>query len=136
MRNVTTLTAGETEFNVTFEWDEKTIGVPGAFIIRNHHYSQFYLKQLTLHDVPGHGTVVFVCNSWVYPTHRYNYDRVFFSNKVLSLFLKCIKCRKDYNNVVLTNLGNSRTSRVKLPSCCGRTGRKNWLIYEVTGRVS
>ncbi|KAL0388621.1 UNVERIFIED_CONTAM: Linoleate 9S-lipoxygenase 5 [Sesamum radiatum] len=70
----------EATFDVSFTWDE-SLGVPGAFIVRNHHHSQFYLKTLTLEDVPGHGQVHFVCNSWVYPTHRYKYDRVFFTNK-------------------------------------------------------
>ncbi|XP_031272107.1 linoleate 9S-lipoxygenase 5 [Pistacia vera] len=79
------LTAKETEFTITFDWDEN-MGCPGAFIIRNHHHSQFYLKTLTLKDVPGHDSVHFVCNSWVYPTHRYKYDRVFFSNKT---YLPC-----------------------------------------------
>ncbi|XVE66008.1 hypothetical protein DITRI_Ditri08aG0047100 [Diplodiscus trichospermus] len=82
---VTPLTAGETTFYVTFEWDE-SIGFPGAFIIKNHHHSQFYLRTVTLDDVPGHGRVHFVCNSWVYPAHRYKYDRVFFSNKT---YLPC-----------------------------------------------
>ncbi|KAE8670317.1 hypothetical protein F3Y22_tig00112159pilonHSYRG00249 [Hibiscus syriacus] len=45
--------------DVTFEWDE-SMGVPGAFIIKNKHHSQFYLK-----------TVTFVCNSWIYPMHRF-----------------------------------------------------------------
>ncbi|XP_065863329.1 linoleate 9S-lipoxygenase 5-like isoform X2 [Euphorbia lathyris] len=62
------------------------MGEPGALMIRNHHHSQFYLKTVTLEDVPGHGRIHFVCNSWVYPTHRYNYDRVFFSNKT---YLPC-----------------------------------------------
>ncbi|KAL0348840.1 UNVERIFIED_CONTAM: Linoleate 9S-lipoxygenase 5 [Sesamum angustifolium] len=70
----------EATFDVSFTWDE-SLGVPGAFLVRNHHHSQFYLKTLTLEDVPGHGQVHFVCNSWVYPTHRYKYDRVFFTNK-------------------------------------------------------
>ncbi|PSR85368.1 Linoleate 9S-lipoxygenase [Actinidia chinensis var. chinensis] len=77
---ITSVTAGDTLFGITFDWDE-AIGVPGAFIIRNHHQSQFYLKTLTLEDVPGHGRVHFICNSWVYPTKHYKYDRVFFSNK-------------------------------------------------------
>ncbi|KAL0457222.1 UNVERIFIED_CONTAM: putative linoleate 9S-lipoxygenase 5 [Sesamum latifolium] len=77
----TSLTAeAEATFDVSFHWDE-SLGVPGAFIVRNHHHSQFYLKTVTLEDVPGHGQVHFVCNSWVYPTHRYKYDRVFFTNK-------------------------------------------------------
>ncbi|KAL2229895.1 probable linoleate 9S-lipoxygenase 5 isoform X2 [Sesamum indicum] len=77
----TSLTAeAEATFDVSFKWDE-SLGVPGAFIVRNHHHSQFYLKTVTLEDVPGHGPVHFVCNSWVYPAHCYKYDRVFFTNK-------------------------------------------------------
>ncbi|OWM69829.1 hypothetical protein CDL15_Pgr025678 [Punica granatum] len=82
---VTSLRGGEAEFPVTFDWDE-SLGVPGAFVIRNYHHSQFYLRTLTLEDVPGFGIVKFICNSWVYPTHRYKYDRVFFSNKA---YLPC-----------------------------------------------
>ncbi|KAK9933359.1 hypothetical protein M0R45_020558 [Rubus argutus] len=67
-------------FHHCIRWDE-SMGVPGALMVRNHHHSQFYLKTITLEDVPGHGRVHFVCNSWVYPAHRYNYDRIFFSNK-------------------------------------------------------
>ncbi|KAI8003549.1 Linoleate 9S-lipoxygenase 5 [Camellia lanceoleosa] len=81
---ITTITsvasASEASFNVTFDWDE-AMGVPGAFMIRNHHHRQFYLKTVTLEDVPGHDQILFVCNSWVYPAHRYRNDRVFFTNK-------------------------------------------------------
>ncbi|KAJ6305874.1 hypothetical protein OIU78_021242 [Salix suchowensis] len=45
--NITPLTAGESAFNVTFDWDEE-IGVPGAFLIKNNHHSEFYLKTVTL----------------------------------------------------------------------------------------
>ncbi|KAL9341557.1 hypothetical protein Peur_064882 [Populus x canadensis] len=76
----TPLTAGEAAFKVTFDWDEE-IGVPGAFLIRNNHLSEFYLKTVTLEGVPGHGRVHFVCNSWIYPAKRYNKDRVFFTNQ-------------------------------------------------------
>uniref|UniRef100_A0A3N7GU72 Lipoxygenase n=1 Tax=Populus trichocarpa TaxID=3694 RepID=A0A3N7GU72_POPTR len=79
---ITPLTAGETMFTITFEWDE-SMGFPGAIIIKNHHHSQLYLKTVTLEDIPGHGRVHFICNSWVYPTHRYKYDRAFFSNKAI-----------------------------------------------------
>jgi linoleate 9S-lipoxygenase len=78
----TPLTAGEAAFKVTFDWDEE-IGVPGAFLIRNNHLSEFYLKTVTLEGVPGHGRVHFVCNSWIYPAKRYNKDRVFFTNQVI-----------------------------------------------------
>lgn len=76
----TPLVAGESAFKVTFDWDNE-IGVPGAFLIKNNHHSEFYLKSLTLEDVPGQGRVHFVCNSWVYPADKYGKDRVFFSNK-------------------------------------------------------
>ncbi|XP_076901945.1 putative linoleate 9S-lipoxygenase 5 isoform X2 [Bidens hawaiensis] len=74
------LTVGESSYKVSFEWDEE-MEVPGAFVVQNHHHSEFYLKTLTLEDVPGHGEVHFVCNSWVYPAKRYKKDRVFFNNK-------------------------------------------------------
>ncbi|KAH6816454.1 PLAT/LH2 domain-containing lipoxygenase family protein [Perilla frutescens var. frutescens] len=78
---LTSLNAGdEASYDVNFDWDE-SLGLPGAFIIRNRHRSQIYLKTVTLEDVPGHGPVHFLCDSWVYPTRRYDYDRVFFSNK-------------------------------------------------------
>lgn len=77
---ITGLTAGDSAFSVTFDWDEE-IGVPGAFIIKNNHHSEFYLKTVTLEDVPGQGRVHFVCNSWVYPVKKYDYDRVFFTNQ-------------------------------------------------------
>ncbi|XP_023747615.1 probable linoleate 9S-lipoxygenase 5 isoform X2 [Lactuca sativa] len=77
---VTPLTNEESSYKVSFEWEEDT-EVPQAFLIQNHHYSEFYLKTLTLEDVPGHGYVHFVCNSWVYPSKRYKKDRIFFHNK-------------------------------------------------------
>lgn len=77
---ITPVTVEETTYEVSFEWDHM-IGVPGAFVVKNNHHSEFYLKTLTLEDVPGHGQVHFVCNSWVYPSKRYVKDRIFFSNK-------------------------------------------------------
>ena len=56
--------------------------MPGAIIVKNNHASEFFLKTITLDDVPGHGTVVFVANSWIYPPSKYRYNRVFFSNDV------------------------------------------------------
>ncbi|XP_027107692.1 probable linoleate 9S-lipoxygenase 5 [Coffea arabica] len=74
------LTVGESVFNITFDWEEE-VEVPGAFIIQNHHHSEFFLKTVTLEDVPGHGRIHFVCNSWVYPAKKYNQNRIFFSNQ-------------------------------------------------------
>ncbi|KAL6185458.1 hypothetical protein ACLB2K_041591 [Fragaria x ananassa] len=74
------VTAGDTTFKVTFDV-EGDIGIPGAFVIRNNHHSQFFLKTVTLEDVPGAGQILFVCNSWVYPASKYKKDRIFFANK-------------------------------------------------------
>ena len=80
--NITPVVAGESTFSVTFDWDDEEFGVPGAFIIKNLHFSEFFLKSLTLEDVPNHGKIHFVCNSWVYPAFRYKSDRIFFANQV------------------------------------------------------
>ncbi|OMO62560.1 Lipoxygenase [Corchorus capsularis] len=74
------IVAGESKFNVNFDWDEK-IGKPGALFVKNNHHSEFYLKTVTLENVPGHGRIHFVCNSWVYPDKHYQEPRVFFTNK-------------------------------------------------------
>ncbi|CAA3009577.1 probable linoleate 9S-lipoxygenase 5 isoform X2 [Olea europaea subsp. europaea] len=98
-------------FNITFDWDE-SMGVPGAFIIRNHHHSQFYLKKVTLEDVPGHGQLQFVCNSWVYPAHRYKNDRVFFAYKT---YLPCNTPEplRAYREDELTNLRGDGSGTLK-----------------------
>ncbi|KAK1440488.1 hypothetical protein QVD17_06316 [Tagetes erecta] len=77
---ISPVTAGESTYEITFDWDEE-IGLPGAFLVKNLHPSEFYLITLTLEDVPGHGQVHFVCNSWVYPSKYYTKDRIFFANK-------------------------------------------------------
>nr|XP_023883358.1 probable linoleate 9S-lipoxygenase 5 isoform X3 [Quercus suber] len=77
---ITPLTAGESAFKVTFDWDNE-MEVPGAILIRNNHHSEFYLNSITLEDVPGQGQIHFACNSWVYPADKYKKDRIFFSNK-------------------------------------------------------
>ncbi|ONM35727.1 Linoleate 9S-lipoxygenase 1 [Zea mays] len=74
------LLAGEDQFRVTFDWEVEKHGVPGAIIVKNNHASEFFLKTITIDDVPGHGPIVFVANSWVYPQYKYRYNRVFFSN--------------------------------------------------------
>lgn len=79
---ITPLTAGESAFKVTFDWDNE-MEVPGAILIRNNHHSEFYLNSITLEDVPGQGRIHFPCNSWVYPADKYKKDRIFFSNKVI-----------------------------------------------------
>ncbi|GMY21576.1 probable linoleate 9S-lipoxygenase 5 [Fagus crenata] len=77
---ITSLTAGESAFKVTFDWDNE-IEVPGAILIKNKHHSEFYLKSITLEDVPGEGQIHFVCNSWVYPADKYKKGRILFFNK-------------------------------------------------------
>ncbi|KAM7257174.1 hypothetical protein ACFE04_012915 [Oxalis oulophora] len=82
----TSIAGGDATFMATLEWDEQGMVIPGAFVIKNHHHSEFYLKTVTLEDVPGHGCIQFVCNSWVYPSRHCKHDRVFFSNKA---YLPC-----------------------------------------------
>ncbi|KAH0784553.1 hypothetical protein KY290_004151 [Solanum tuberosum] len=81
LTNITPIIAGESTFSVTFDWDRNEFGVPGAFIIKNFHLNEFFLKSLTLEHVPNHGKIHFVCNSWVYPAFRYKSDRIFFANQ-------------------------------------------------------
>ena len=78
-------------FEVSFDWDDN-IGVPGAIIVRNNHLlTEFFLKTiiLSIKDIPGVESeeIVLVCNSWVYPNEKYDYERVFFTNKVTGIFL-------------------------------------------------
>ncbi|CAD6266679.1 unnamed protein product [Miscanthus lutarioriparius] len=80
LRNPPPLRASEEQFRVTFNWEVEKHGIPGAIIVKNNHASEFFLKTITLDDVPGHGTIVFVANSWVYPQSKYRYNRVFFTN--------------------------------------------------------
>ncbi|PON59878.1 Lipoxygenase [Trema orientale] len=108
---ITPLTAGDSAFEVNFDWDEK-IGVPGAFIIRNDHHSEFYLKTLTLEDVPGHGRIHFVCNSWVYPSDKYKSDRIFFSNKTYLPSETPLSLRK-YREEELVNLRGNGTGELQ-----------------------
>ncbi|CAL0332441.1 unnamed protein product [Lupinus luteus] len=74
-----TLGAQESAFNIHFEWDDD-FGIPGAFFIKNFLQVEFYLKSLTLEDVPNFGTIHFIANSWVYNSKSYKQDRIFFAN--------------------------------------------------------
>ncbi|KAK1282542.1 putative linoleate 9S-lipoxygenase 5 [Acorus calamus] len=72
--------AGESTLDVQFEWDDH-FGAPGAIIVKNNHSSEFFLKSITLNDVPHVSHVHFDCNSWIYPVNKYKYDRIFFNNQ-------------------------------------------------------
>ncbi|AET01652.2 putative linoleate 9S-lipoxygenase [Medicago truncatula] len=72
--------AGQSEFDVHFKWDSD-MGIPGAFYIKNRKQREFFLVSLTLEDVPNHGTINFVCNSWIYNAQNYKTERIFFANK-------------------------------------------------------
>ncbi|TVU45534.1 hypothetical protein EJB05_05023, partial [Eragrostis curvula] len=74
------LATGESQFGVTFDWEVEKLGVPGAVIVKNYHSTEFLLKTIRLDNIPGHGALNFVANSWVYPAAKYRYNRVFFSN--------------------------------------------------------
>ncbi|QCE09081.1 lipoxygenase [Vigna unguiculata] len=74
-----TLGAREEAYDVNIEWDSD-FGIPGAFYIKNFMTNEFYLKSFTLEDIPNHGTIHFVCNSWVYNNTKYKTPRIFFAN--------------------------------------------------------
>lgn len=67
-------------FHVTFDWHDE-FGIPGAILVENRRRNEFFLKSVTLQGVPGHGSVHFPCNSWVYNNECYKSERVFFSNQ-------------------------------------------------------
>lgn len=87
-------------FAVNFEWDAN-FGIPGAFYIRNFMYDEFFLVSVTLDDIPNHGSIQFVCNSWIYNFKSYKKDRIFFANNVSLNIQKLQKrsyflCQKSY----------------------------------------
>lgn len=96
------ISAGESKYNVTFKWDEN-YGIPGAFIIKNNYTSQFFLKSVTIDNFLGKGRFHFACNSWVYPTSKYKYDRIFFTNDTY-LPEKMPEPLKPYRNEELLHL--------------------------------
>ncbi|XAR54659.1 Linoleate 9S-lipoxygenase [Bertholletia excelsa] len=104
--------AKEVKFSVTFDWDVEDMGIPGALLIRNRHFSQFYLNSVTLHDVPGQGEVYFICNSWVYPAKRYPEDRIFFTNRTY-LPSKMPEPLKYYRNRELLLLQGNGSGELK-----------------------
>ncbi|RVX18908.1 Linoleate 9S-lipoxygenase 1 [Vitis vinifera] len=104
--------AGESAFKVTFDWDEE-IGEPGAFIIRNNHHSEFYLRtphslkmfldlaEFTLFVIPGS----------TLPKH-YKTDRVFFTNQTY-LPSETPGPMRKYREGELVNLRGDGTGELK-----------------------
>ncbi|TJX41664.1 hypothetical protein E8P77_31725, partial [Soehngenia saccharolytica] len=71
--------SSETSCTITFKWNSG-LGFPGAFVIKNMHSREFFLKSLTI-SIPGQGKVRFECNSWITPSPLNPNARVFFANK-------------------------------------------------------
>lgn len=88
--SIATLGAGQSAFDIHFEWDSD-MGIPGAFYIENFMQVEFFLVSLTLEDVPNQGTIHFICNSWIYNDKKYKSDRIFFANKVNPSSSKLVK---------------------------------------------
>ncbi|XP_015939191.1 seed linoleate 9S-lipoxygenase isoform X1 [Arachis duranensis] len=76
-----TLGARQEAFDIHFDYDAE-FGIPAAFYLRSYMQTEFFLVSVTLEDVPNHGTIHFVCNSWVYNFKNYKNDRIFFINNV------------------------------------------------------
>ncbi|XP_057455133.1 seed linoleate 9S-lipoxygenase-like [Lotus japonicus] len=74
-----TLGARQEAYSVSFDYDAD-FGIPGAFYFKNFTQDEFFFVSLTLEDIPNHGTIHFVCNSWVYNAKNYKKDRIFFTN--------------------------------------------------------
>lgn len=72
------LVADEDYYPVTFSVP-KDFGQPGAFIVRNHHPNEFYMKTLRL-EAPDQNTIDFPSYAWVHNYKHYPKDRVFFAN--------------------------------------------------------
>lgn len=73
------------KYELTFEAD-RDFGFPGAFVIWNQHKDKFFLQSLSL-QVEFKQMVHFECNSWIYPNHLMQKERIFFSNTVSKAFL-------------------------------------------------
>lgn len=67
-------------YEATFEVAED-FGEVGAVVVRSEHHKELFLHDLLLQGLPN-GSLLFTCDSWLQPS----LPRVFFSNKVLSLF--------------------------------------------------
>ncbi|XP_057455143.1 seed linoleate 9S-lipoxygenase-3-like [Lotus japonicus] len=79
INNLPTLGASQNACSVSFDYDS-SFGIPGAFYIKNYMSTEFLLVSVTLEDIPNHGTIHFVCNSWIYNAKNYTSDRIFFAN--------------------------------------------------------
>nr|AFK44511.1 unknown [Lotus japonicus] len=82
-----TLGARQEAYSVSFDYDAD-FGIPGAFYFKNFTQDEFFFVSLTLEDIPNHGTIHFVCNSWVYNAKNYKKDRIFFTNDVIQLYIQ------------------------------------------------
>jgi len=98
--SIPTLGAGQSAFDIHFEWDTD-MGIPGAFLIQNYMQVEFFLVTLTLEDIPNHGTMHFVCNSWVYNSKSYQKDRIFFANQVNCFFYQVYIHVGDYHKKIV-----------------------------------
>ncbi|KAJ7556901.1 hypothetical protein O6H91_05G103500 [Diphasiastrum complanatum] len=59
---------------------DSDFGLPGAFVMENHHSKEFYLESCTI-QIQGRSTIKFPCHSWIYNSSKCANSRVFFSNK-------------------------------------------------------
>jgi len=87
-----TLGERKEEFDVYFEWDDKDMGTPGAFYVKNEMNDEFFLVSMTLEyptqqitELEDQNHIHFDCNSWVH-NHK-SYKRIFFANIVSKIMI-------------------------------------------------
>lgn len=66
---------------------DSDFGEPGAITVANRHHREFFLESIVVEGGLPCGPVHFACNSWVQSTRELPGKRVFFSNKVISIFV-------------------------------------------------
>ncbi|XLQ99597.1 hypothetical protein S83_065796 [Arachis hypogaea] len=75
LRTLPTLGARQEAYDIYFEYDAE-FGIPAAFYLKNYMQTEFFLVSVTHEDIPNHGSIYFVCNSWVYNFKNYKKDRI------------------------------------------------------------
>ncbi|KAK2985865.1 hypothetical protein RJ640_009935 [Escallonia rubra] len=105
------------EHEVKYEFDfalPDEFGEIGAVLVENEHHKEMYLKNITIDGFPN-GTINVTCNSWVHPKSDNPENRVFFTNKELTVLRgddegECKTPKRIYDYDVYNDLGDPDSS--------------------------